>query len=111
MTFAAGTYASGTAAQNAAVAITDDRLVEGTETAQLGLSIAGNIGTQVSVGGTTAHTLTITDNDTATLGFTLGSSTALESVGTQNIGVTLTLNTIGTTPRPRRGSRPRLPRT
>ena len=98
VTFTAGTYAGGTAAQNAAVAITDDRLVEGTETAQLGLSIAGNIGAQVSVGGTTAHMLTITDNDTATLGFTLGSSTALESVGTQNIGVTLILNTIGTTP-------------
>ena len=96
VTFAAGTYGSGTAAQNAGVSILDDRLVEGTETATLGLSIAGNIGAQVSVAGTTAHMLTITDNDTATLGFTLGASSALESAGTQNVGVTLILNTIGT---------------
>jgi len=96
VTFLAGTYATGTGTQNAAVTIVDDRQVEGSETAQFGLAIVGNIGTQVSLGGTTSHTLTITDNDTATLGFTTGTSTALESVGTQNVGTTLTLNTIGT---------------
>jgi hypothetical protein len=96
ITFLAGTYATGTATQNAAVTVNDDRQVEGSETAQFGLSIVGNIGTQVSLGGTTAHTLTLTDNDTATLGFTLGTSTALESAGTQNIGTTLTINAIGT---------------
>src|SRR5260221_9334411 len=56
------------------------------------------IGTQVSLGGTTAHTLTITDNDTATLGFTTGTSTALESVGTKNVSTTLTINATGTGP-------------
>src|SRR5260221_133391 len=54
------------------------------------------IGTQVSLGGTTAHTLTITDNDTATLGFTAGTSSALESVGTKNVSTTLTITAIGT---------------
>ena len=96
ITFLAGTYATGTGIQNAALAVTDDRLVEGDETAALGLAIVQNIGTQVSVGGTTAHTLTITDNDTATIGFTAGTSTALESIGTQNISATLTINAIGT---------------
>lgn len=63
VTFLAGTYATGTAAQNAVVGITDDSIPEGDETAVFGLSILQNIGTQVSLGGTTAHTLTITDND------------------------------------------------
>src|SRR5439155_1513993 len=68
VTFLAGTYATGTATQNGAITVIDDRQVEGSETAVLGLSIVQNIGTQVSLGGTTAHTLTLTDNDTATLG-------------------------------------------
>ena len=89
-------FSSGSLTKTAAVAIADDRLVEGTETAVLGLAIVQNIGAQGSIGGANSHTLTITDNDTATLGFTLGSSSALESVVTQNVGVTLTLNTIGT---------------
>ncbi len=96
VTFAAGTYATGTATQNAGVTIVDDRQVEGNETAALGLSIVQNIGTQASIGGTTAHTLTLNDNDTATLGFTVGSSTVLESAGTQNVGVTLTIAATGT---------------
>jgi hypothetical protein len=96
VTFAAGTYATGTATQNAAVTVNDDRQVEGSETAQLGLAILTNISTQASLGGTTAHTLTLTDNDTATLGFTLGTSTALESAGTRNVNTTLTINAIGT---------------
>src|SRR5260221_12898861 len=56
------------------------------------------IGTQVSLGGTTAHTLTITDNDTATLGFTTGTSKALEGVGTQNVSATLHINATGAGP-------------
>src|SRR6185436_20059725 len=93
VTFAAG---SGSSSQIAAVTIVDDRLVEGSETAALGLAIVQNIGTQVTIAGTTAHTLTITDNDTATLSFTAGTSSGLESVGTQNVGLTLTINAIGT---------------
>src|SRR6185436_18938118 len=93
VTFAAG---SGSSSQIAAVTIVDDRLVEGSETAALGLSIVQNIGTQVSIGGTTAHTLTITDNDTATIGFVTASSTVNEGAGTDSVGVVLTITAIGT---------------
>ena len=40
----------------------------------LGLNIVQNIGTQVSVSGTTGHTLTIEDDDTAAITFQLANS-------------------------------------
>src|SRR5438094_3715389 len=69
--------------------------MEGDATAALESATLHDARPIFSLGGTTAHTLTLTDNDTATLGFTLGTSTALESVGTQNIGTTLTINARG----------------
>ena len=56
----------------------DDRLVEGDETAALTVAT----GTGYDPTGSPASG-TFTDNDTATLGFTVGTGTALESVGTQ----------------------------
>jgi len=47
VTFAAASYASGTATISTLVGLSDDRIVEGTETADLGLNITQNIGTQV----------------------------------------------------------------
>ena len=67
VTFASG--ALNAATQTANLAIVNDASVEGSETAQLGLSIGtDNTGGQVTIaGGANSHTTTITDNDTPTI--------------------------------------------
>lgn len=80
VSFAAGAYASGSSTTTVAVIITDDAIVEGNETAVFGLAIAQNIGNRASIGGTTSHTLTITDDDTATV--TLAAASADKNEGT-----------------------------
>jgi Zn-dependent metalloprotease len=61
LTFAAGQ--SGT--QYATVTVTDDQLMESSETIVLGLTVAANGGTATAGANNQTHTLTITDNDLA----------------------------------------------
>ena len=72
------------------VAINDDNTVESSETVILTLTR----GTGYTLGSTTAHTLTITDNDNAppaqpAVSFASASSSAAESAGTRNVRVNL----------------------
>ncbi|MFH1852129.1 MAG: Calx-beta domain-containing protein, partial [Candidatus Neomarinimicrobiota bacterium] len=87
------TLANGTATITAAATsttvqatIVDDALLENSETIILTLSNPTNS----ALGGTTVHTYTITDNETApTIDFSLTSSTADEAAGTKNLTVRL----------------------
>jgi hypothetical protein len=71
--------------------ITDDALVEGTETVAFTISSpAGGQGT-AALGAQTTHTLTINDNDTPTsIAFTAGTSTVSEGTSTTPINFTVT---------------------
>jgi len=93
LNFGAGTVIipAGVASVTVTLMPVDDRLVEGNETVTLNVAS----GTGYDITGSAASG-TITDNDTATISFTAGTSTALESAGTQNIGATLTINATGT---------------
>lgn len=78
--------------QNATLSITDDTRVEGTESLGLQLnSLTDGSNGQVTLGNLTTQQLAIADNDTATISFTAGSSTAGELGGNHNVGVTLVI--------------------
>jgi len=85
----------------ASIAITNDRAVEGTETAGLGLAIntdgTGGAVT-IAVGAAATHTTTITDNDTATVSYSAANSSVGEGAGNDSIGLTLTVTGNGTGP-------------
>ena len=67
------------------VAINDDSVTESDETVIL--TLIG--GTGYTLGGTTVHTLTITDNDSTSASFALSASSADEDAGTHNVTVNL----------------------
>lgn len=96
LTFAAGS-ASG-AQQQAVVAITNDRSVEGTEVANLGLSIGtdGTNGQVTIASAAAAHTATITDNDTATIAYSGSTSAVSEAAGTTSLTLGLVITGDGT---------------
>src|SRR5258706_176185 len=78
LTFTTGNYTTQT--QTASVTVVDDQRVEGTETAILTLGAPTSLNGQVTLGATTAHTLTINDNDTAVVTFTAAAQTSSEAV-------------------------------
>jgi N-acetylneuraminic acid mutarotase len=87
------------AVTNFNLAITNDQLVEGSETAILGLTLnTDNTGGQVSVGAGIAHTTTITDNDTANITFAAPTSNVAENAGPDVMNLVLTIvgNGVGT---------------
>ncbi len=75
--------ASGATSATIPVTITDDNVVEGSETIILTLQD----GTGYSVGSPNGHTLTITDNDTAQASFASAAASAGEADGTANVTV------------------------
>ena len=75
--------ASGATNATIPVTITDDNVVEGSETIILTLQD----GTGYSVGSPNGHTLTITDNDTAQASFASAAANAGEAAGTANVTV------------------------
>jgi len=80
--------AAGATSATIPVAINDDSATENAETVILTLSG----GTGYTLGSTTVHTLTITDNDNASqpaASFTSAASSAAESAGTRNVTVNL----------------------
>jgi len=93
LTFTAG---SGDSTESIDVTITDDSEIEGDETIDFSLT---NVSANASTG-TDAHTVTITDDDTAVFEFvTANSTTASENIaGTHTVDVILTLT--GTTATP-----------
>jgi uncharacterized repeat protein (TIGR01451 family) len=96
MTYAAGSGNGAT--QHATLPITNDALVEGTETANLGLTVVsdGNGGhAHIATGGFEKHTVTITDNDTATIGFAHGTSSVNEGAGSDALDLVLTITADG----------------
>ncbi|GEM_PF-1732280 len=72
------------------VTVTDDSEVEGDETVDLALT---NISANGTLGANTAHTVTITDDDTATFNFALADSTTAQedTAGTHTVDVSLIL--------------------
>ncbi|MEO8351968.1 MAG: Calx-beta domain-containing protein, partial [Chthoniobacteraceae bacterium] len=86
LTFAAG---SSGATQNATLLLDDDTIVEGTETIDLALNTLNDSTGQITFGSVLAHTVSITDNDAATLQFVTESSNVGEAAGMQNVGVQL----------------------
>jgi hypothetical protein len=88
LTFAAG---SSSATQNATLVLNNDTIVEGTETVNLALDTLSDPTGQVALGGTLAHTVSITDNDTATLQFVAATSAAGEADGTHDVDVQLVI--------------------
>jgi alpha-tubulin suppressor-like RCC1 family protein len=80
-------FASGEILKTLVLTVNDDAIGEANETAILTLNNISGGG--VTVGATNPYTLTINDNDTPTVGFTLATSSAAESVGTKTVGVTL----------------------
>src|SRR5262245_51492677 len=99
LTFPAGSTTGTT--QNSTVTISDDRRVETTlETAQFAFHNIVIAGTDVINGATVGtHTLSITDNDSASVAITTpGTTSVTEGGGTANVQVTLTLTTTGTGP-------------
>jgi len=97
---AALTFASGSASgvqQQAIVAITNDRSVEGTEVANLGLSITDGTNGQVTIASAAAtHVATITDNDTATIAYAGATSSVGEAAGTTSLTLGLAITGDGT---------------
>ena len=95
LTFAAGSTSATT--QNASFTVTNDRLLEGSETVILAVVInTSNVGAQASIGGTNSNTATITDDESATLAIAT-TSTVTEQGGAQSTGaVTLTITGTGT---------------
>ena len=85
-TLASGTlsFSPGATSRNIPIAIVNDTISEGNETVVVTLSSPSNASL-----GTNPHTFTIIDNDTTTVGFDQGTSSANESAGTVNIPVTL----------------------
>ena len=65
--------------------------MEGQETVNLTLNTLDDPTGQASLAVPTAHTLTISDNDTATLSFAAATSSVGEAAGTKTVGVTLTI--------------------
>lgn len=96
VTFTAGAVNGAT--QTANLAIVNDALVEGNETAVLGLTMgASTAGGQVTINaGANAHTTTITDNDTATITYSAATSSIGEGAGNDALGFVLTINANGT---------------
>ncbi len=74
------------------VTINDDTRVEGSETARFGLQVTSDgTGGQVSIGAQSTHTLTVSDNDTATLTLVTNGTTINESAGSLNVGFALVI--------------------
>jgi len=93
LTFTSG---SGGSTQNAVVTLVNDTKVEGSETINLQLNtLSDSFNGQVTLGATTAHTVTVTDNDFATISLTSASSSVGEATASQNIGVVLTITANG----------------
>ena len=91
VTFGAGTTTGAT--RNTALAVTEDVLLEGSETVGLTLGNLGGSAVAKSLG-TTSNTTTISDNESATLAIAATSS-ATEAGGAQTVGV-VTLTITGT---------------
>mgnify|MGYP002527953807 CR=1 FL=1 len=88
------TFVSGSvsATVNAAVAINNDTLVESDETIDLELTGLVGIGTQVTIDtGNDNHTITIDDNDTATVEFVMATSNPGEDAGAHVVMVRLSI--------------------
>jgi|GEM_PF-1199688 len=95
ITFAAGAVNGAT--KTAGLAITNDALVEGNETAILGLTMgASTAGGKVTIGAANSHTTTITDNDTATITYSAATSSVNEGAGNDALGFVLTITADGT---------------
>ena len=93
VTFAAGTNTGAT--RNTTLTVTEDVLLEGSETVGLTLGNLGASGTTTSLGNS-SNTTTISDNESATLGIATTSSVT-EAGGAQTVGVvTLTITGTGT---------------
>lgn len=80
------TFAAGETTKNLSFTVTNDAIDENDETIYISLSSPVNCNLQAPI----THIYTITDNDAApTVSFTTSTSSASESAGTQNIGLTL----------------------
>ncbi len=91
-TLAAGTltFTAGDTSEDITVALVDDSIDEADETVEVTLSNPGN----ATLGATTLHTLTITDNDAPPeVAFAAATSSADEGAGTATITATLTGST------------------
>lgn len=87
VTFAAGSSAG---SQVVSIAILDDLHVEGDDTIETDLNnLADGTNGQVSIGTPGAHTVTILDDDVATISFVSSSSSVGESAGTHSVDVKL----------------------
>ncbi len=91
LSFAAGALSGST--QDAAVALVNDRLVEGDETFQLGF---GALTTSGSASASGLHTVTISDDDIASVGFATPTSIAPEGTTPHSLDVVLTISGSGT---------------
>ncbi|RYD72586.1 MAG: hypothetical protein EOP84_22920, partial [Verrucomicrobiaceae bacterium] len=94
------TFASGAAnsSQQVNVTLTNDRLVEGTESIKLALNgLSSNLNGQITLGAS-AHEVTVTDDETATVGFAATSSPTGEAAGTHGVNVTLLIAGTGEGP-------------
>ncbi len=87
VTFPAGSSSGAT--QSVTVTITNDKKVEGPETLSLGLENLVDPTGQVSVVAPLGHTVTIVDNDRATIRFPLVSSSVLEGALTKTVDIVL----------------------
>jgi VCBS repeat-containing protein len=87
-------------AQSKILTVTDDRRVEASETARFQLSVVGSASDAITLqsGGNLIHTLTVTDNDSATVSVPTGVTTDSENPGFVPVTATLNLTTTGTGP-------------
>ena len=79
--------------------VVDDRRVEASESANLQLSVVSSPSDAITLqaGGNLLHSLTITENDSATVTVAAGTTTDSENAGTADVAVTLNLITAGDT--------------
>jgi hypothetical protein len=97
-----GTVAIPAGATSATISVptVDDVAVEGNETVILTLTSITSGDEQITLSSTAAATLEIADNDSATIAFAAASSTAIESTGSHQVLVRLTLPAGGQLARP-----------
>ncbi|MDD9818597.1 MAG: hypothetical protein OXU61_10775 [Gammaproteobacteria bacterium] len=81
--------AQGTRTTDLTVTITNDALLEGSETLVLEIGNLAGVPGDVIRGDPTTHTLTILDNESAEIGFATTSARVDEDVGTQNVMLTV----------------------
>ena len=86
------TIAAGSTSGAVSMTVSDDSLDESDETVIV--AMATGVLVNASAGAVTTHTVTITDNDTATVAFAASSQTVAESVGSVAITVSLSIESV-----------------